>query len=67
LFRLNCGASPEIGVSSYGLQGIADSVDRLDQTMQQNAALVEEGAAAASSLKSQAAVLTELVGKFHFR
>jgi len=52
---------------SSGLQGIADSVDRLDQTMQQNAALVEEGAAAASSLKSQAAVLTELVGKFHFR
>jgi methyl-accepting chemotaxis protein len=52
---------------SSGLQGIADSVDRLDQTMQQNAALVEEGAAAASSLKQQAGLLTELVSQFRLR
>jgi methyl-accepting chemotaxis protein len=52
---------------SSGLHGIADSVDRLDQTMQQNAALVEEGAAAASSLKQQASLLTQLVSQFRFR
>ncbi|MFG6467719.1 methyl-accepting chemotaxis protein [Roseateles sp. BYS87W] len=49
---------------SAGLRDIADSVDRLDQSMQQNAALVEEGAAAAESLKSQAQRLNELVGRF---
>jgi methyl-accepting chemotaxis protein len=52
---------------SSGLKEIADSVDRLDQSMQQNAALVEEGAAAAESLKSQAGRLNELVGQFRTR
>ncbi len=52
---------------SSGLKDIADSVDRLDQTMQQNAALVEEGAAAADSLKGQAIRLTELVQRFRLR
>jgi methyl-accepting chemotaxis protein len=42
-------------------------VDRLDQSMQQNAALVEEGAAAAESLKAQASRLNELVGRFKTR
>ncbi len=35
--------------------------------MQQNAALVEQGAAAAESLKSQAGRLNELVGRFRTR
>ena len=52
---------------SAGLREIADSVDRLDQSMQQNAALVEEGAAAAESLQSQAGRLNELVGRFRMR
>ncbi|MBH9577880.1 methyl-accepting chemotaxis protein [Inhella proteolytica] len=52
---------------SNGLQEIADSVDRLDQSMQQNAALVEEGAAAAESLKAQAQRLNELVQRFRTR
>ena len=52
---------------SAGLRDIADSVDRLDQSMQQNAALVEQGAAAAESLKSQAQRLNELVGRFRTR
>ncbi|MFG6458525.1 methyl-accepting chemotaxis protein [Pelomonas nitida] len=52
---------------SSGLRDIADSVDRLDQAMQQNAALVEQGAAAAESLKSQAGRLNELVGRFRTR
>ncbi len=52
---------------SSGLREVADSVDRLDQSMQQNAALVEEGAAAAESLKSQAHRLNELVRGFRLR
>ncbi|MDT8999774.1 methyl-accepting chemotaxis protein [Paucibacter sp. APW11] len=52
---------------SSGLREIADSVDRLDQSMQQNAALVEQGAAAAESLKSQAGRLNELVAQFRLR
>jgi methyl-accepting chemotaxis protein len=52
---------------SGGLQAIADSIDRLDQSMQQNAALVEEGAAAAESLKTQAAMLNDLVSGFRLR
>ncbi len=36
----------------------------MDQVTQQNAALVEEAAAAAESLQDQAQTLTELVGVF---
>lgn len=43
---------------------VSDAVGQLDQVTQQNAALVEESAAAAESLKHQAAQLTELVNKF---
>lgn len=43
---------------------MTDTVGQLDQVTQQNAALVEEGAAAAESLKVQAELLAELVGKF---
>ncbi|HEX5357360.1 MAG TPA: methyl-accepting chemotaxis protein [Aquabacterium sp.] len=43
---------------------VSDAVGQLDQVTQQNAALVEESAAAAESLKHQAALLTELVNKF---
>ncbi|MFY3385803.1 methyl-accepting chemotaxis protein [Paracidovorax sp. MALMAid1276] len=40
------------------------SVGALDEMTQQNAALVEEGAAAADSLKEQAGRLTQMVGAF---
>lgn len=43
---------------------VSDSVGNLDQVTQQNAALVEESAAAAESLKHQAAMLADLVNKF---
>ncbi len=43
---------------------ITDAVGQLDQVTQQNAALVEEGAAAAESLKHQARLLTDLVSRF---
>jgi methyl-accepting chemotaxis protein len=49
---------------STGISQVGDAVTQLDQVTQQNAALVEESAAAAESLKTQAAQLAELVGVF---
>jgi methyl-accepting chemotaxis protein len=49
---------------SDGIGQINTSVTQLDKMTQQNAALVEESAAAAESLKEQASRLTELVGQF---
>ena len=43
---------------------VSDSVTNLDQVTQQNAALVEESAAAAESLKHQASKLATLVNQF---
>ncbi|RID99471.1 HAMP domain-containing protein [Simplicispira hankyongi] len=43
---------------------VSQSVDQLDQMTQQNAALVEEGAAAAQSLKEQANRLAGAMGQF---
>jgi methyl-accepting chemotaxis protein len=40
-------------------------VSSLDQMTQQNAALVEQSAAAAESLKEQATMLHGLVARFH--
>ena len=61
----------EITVSSSeqneGIGQINLAISRLDQTTQQNAALVEESAAAADSLKSQAAQLVEAVAVFRLR
>ena len=48
---------------SGGFKDLLDSVDRLDQAMQQNAALVEQETAAAEMLKSQAQRLNQLVEK----
>lgn len=47
-----------------GIAQVGDAVTQLDQVTQQNAALVEESAAAAESLKNQAALLAEVVGVF---
>jgi methyl-accepting chemotaxis protein len=49
---------------SDGIGQINGSVTQLDQMTQQNAALVEESAAAAESLKAQAAALAQVVGTF---
>ena len=49
---------------SDGIGQINGSVTQLDQMTQQNAALVEESAAAAESLKAQAAALAQVVGIF---
>ena len=49
---------------STGIGQVGDAVSQLDQVTQQNAALVEESAAAAESLKGQAAGLAEMVSFF---
>jgi methyl-accepting chemotaxis protein len=50
---------------SQGIGQVNSAVGALDQMTQQNAALVEQSAAAAESLKDQATLLTSLVAKFH--
>jgi len=49
---------------SQGVSQIGEAITNMDQTTQQNAALVEEMAAAASSLKGQAQELVESVAVF---
>jgi methyl-accepting chemotaxis protein len=49
---------------SAGVSQVSEAVTSLDQVTQQNAALVEEMAAAASSLKSQAQELVQTVSVF---
>ncbi len=49
---------------SSGVQQVGDAVGLMDQATQQNAALVEESAAAAESLKGQAQLLVQAVAVF---
>jgi len=49
---------------SQGIGQVGDAVNQLDQVTQQNAALVEESAAAAESLRHQAAQLAQMVQGF---
>ena len=49
---------------SQGIGEVSTAVTQLDQMTQQNAALVEQSAAAAESLKGQAAQLATVVGRF---
>ncbi len=49
---------------SAGVSQIGDAVTQLDRTTQQNAALVEEGSAAAESLRAQAQQMVETVSVF---
>ncbi|NOJ99503.1 methyl-accepting chemotaxis protein, partial [Corallococcus coralloides] len=48
-----------------GIGQVNQAVANLDQMTQQNAALVEESAAAAQSLREQAARLSQVVQQFH--
>ena len=52
------------GEQALGVAQVGEAVTQMDQTTQQNAALVEEMAAAASSLKSQAQELVQTVAVF---
>ena len=49
---------------SQGVSQVGEAVTQMDQATQQNAALVEESAAAAASLKTQAAELVRAVAVF---
>lgn len=49
---------------SSGIEQVNEAIIQIDDTTQQNAALVEQAAAAAQSLQRQAAQLTELVSIF---
>ena len=49
---------------SMGIEEINRAISQMDETTQQNAALVEEAAAAAKSMQDQAGHLEELVCKF---
>ena len=49
---------------STGIGQVGDAVTQLDEVTQQNAALVEESAAAAESLRQQAARLADVVAMF---
>ncbi len=53
------------GEQSAGIGQVNHAVADLDHSTQQNAALVEQSAAAAGSLKEQAARLAQLVATFH--
>ena len=50
-----------------GIEQVNQAVSQMDQVTQQNAALVEEAAAAASALHDQAAALTAVVQVFKLR
>ncbi|MGE0112636.1 methyl-accepting chemotaxis protein [Aquabacterium sp.] len=50
---------------SMGIGHVSLSINQLDQMTQQNAALVEESAAAADSLRQQAIELSRTVQRFH--
>ena len=52
---------------STGIEQVNQAIGQMDQVTQQNAALVEEAAAAAESLKDQAAGLAETVAVFRLR
>jgi methyl-accepting chemotaxis protein len=50
---------------STGLGEVNTAVNQMDQTTQQNAAMVEQATAASASLATDAADLGELIGRFH--
>ena len=62
------GLISEIALSSQeqasGLAQVNTAVNQMDQVTQQNAAMVEEATAAASSLRSETQDLAQLVGRF---
>ncbi|MFN5047899.1 methyl-accepting chemotaxis protein [Roseateles sp.] len=58
--EISAAASEQSG----GIQRVNGTVGELDQMTQQNAALVEQSAAAAASLKDQALRLSELMSRF---
>ncbi|WP_240655918.1 methyl-accepting chemotaxis protein [Paraburkholderia phosphatilytica] len=52
---------------SRGIEQINIAIAQMDQTTQQNAAMVEQAAGAAQSMQEQARLLTDVVGTFRVR
>ena len=52
---------------SHGVSQVGDAVNQMDRATQQNAALVEESAAAAESLRQQAARMVQAVAVFRLQ
>ena len=52
------------GEQSAGIAQVNQAISQMDQSTQQNAALVEEALAAAQSLSQQAVALSQTVGQF---
>ena len=50
-----------------GVAQVSQAIVEMDESTQQNAAMVEQAAAAAQSMRQQAAELSELVGTFRMR
>lgn len=61
------GISAASAEQSTGVAQVGDAIGQMDQATQQNAALVEESAAAAESLRQQAAHLLEAVAVFRLQ
>ena len=61
---LDSAASQE---QTSGIEQINQAITQMDQVTQQNAALVEEAAAAAASLQEQAGVLVQAVSVFRLQ
>jgi methyl-accepting chemotaxis protein len=62
--KLAADSAQVIEEQSQGLQQISQAVDELENVNQQNAAMVEEVAAASASLSERAARLRDVVSKF---
>ena len=66
--RREAGSVGEISAASTrqsaGVDQVGRAIGEMDETTQQNAALVEQSAAAAESLKGQAARLVQAVAAF---
>lgn len=59
------GELADAGISqSGGIERIGATVTQMDQTTQQNAAMAEQAAAAAQSMKEQAANLSQIISQF---
>ena len=58
------GITASAGEQSDGIDRVNASVGQLDQATQQNAALVEQSAASAESLRDEAAKMATMVGAF---
>ncbi|QBE62192.1 methyl-accepting chemotaxis protein [Pseudoduganella lutea] len=67
LETIMAGITSASAEQSTGLQEINQAVTMMDDITQQNAALVEQAAAAAESLRDQAASLSQAVGTFRLR